>query len=229
MAASIDACSPMVTMTVSVALRRNNRIKRCTVECCLSLKVAESIAASRRTMASAVICGSVARSCVIDGEVVILDDEGRAVFDLLQQGHRIKPEAILFAFDLLELDGQDLKREPLFTRKATLLSLLKGAPHGILYNEHMDGDGAMIFEHACKLGCEGIVSKRADSPYRSTGRGTGLRPSHRRRLRCRKSAPRIGISDRVLFSRPKLVKVTNYITALGSYPFVANRLLPVSQ
>jgi bifunctional non-homologous end joining protein LigD len=106
------------------------------------------------------------RSCVIDGEVVILDDEGRAVFDLLQHGPKVKSNAILFGFDLLELDGQDLKREPLLTRKATLLSLLKGAPHGILY-KHMEGDGPQIFHHACKLGCEGIVSKRADSPYRS--------------------------------------------------------------
>jgi bifunctional non-homologous end joining protein LigD len=107
------------------------------------------------------------QSCVIDGEVAIVDDQGRAVFDRLQEGPRIKPEAILFAFDLLALDGQDLKREPLLTRKTTLLSLLKGAPHGILYNEHMEGDGAMIFRHACRLGCEGIVSKRADWPYRS--------------------------------------------------------------
>jgi bifunctional non-homologous end joining protein LigD len=107
------------------------------------------------------------RSCIIDGEVAIVDDEGRAVFERLQEGPRTKPEAILFAFDLLELDGQDLRREPLLTRKSTLLSLLKAAPHGILYNEHMEGDGAMIFHHACKLGCEGIVSKRADSAYRN--------------------------------------------------------------
>ena len=60
MAASIGARVVMATMTVSVALRRNNRIKRCTIECCLSLNVAGSIAASRRTMASAVICRSVA-------------------------------------------------------------------------------------------------------------------------------------------------------------------------
>jgi bifunctional non-homologous end joining protein LigD len=91
------------------------------------------------------------RSCIIDGEVVMLDDEGRAVFDLLQRGPKVKPDAILFAFDLLELDGQDLKREPLLTRKATLLSLLKGASYGILYNEHMEGDGTMIFRHACKI------------------------------------------------------------------------------
>jgi ATP-dependent DNA ligase len=52
------------------------------------------------------------RSCVIDGEVAIVDHEGRAVFDRLQQGSRIKPEANLFALDLIELNGQDLKREP---------------------------------------------------------------------------------------------------------------------
>jgi bifunctional non-homologous end joining protein LigD len=105
------------------------------------------------------------RSCVIDGEVAIVDDEGRAAFNRLQDGPRIKPEAILFAFDLVELNGEDLRREPLLTRKSTLLSLLKGAPHGIVYNEHIEGDGPMIFRHACRLGCEGIVSKRAESPY----------------------------------------------------------------
>jgi bifunctional non-homologous end joining protein LigD len=88
------------------------------------------------------------------------------VFERLQQGPRLKPEAILFAFDLIEIDGEDLRREPLLTRKSTLLSLLKGVPAGIVYNEHLEGDGAMIFRHACRLGCEGIVSKRADSPYR---------------------------------------------------------------
>jgi bifunctional non-homologous end joining protein LigD len=106
-------------------------------------------------------------SCAIDGEVVVLDEKGRAVFERLQQGSRVKPEAILFAFDLLELDGRDLRKEPLVTRKRTLQSLTTRAPVGILYNEHLGGDGAMIFRHACRLGCEGIVSKRSDSPYRS--------------------------------------------------------------
>jgi bifunctional non-homologous end joining protein LigD len=106
------------------------------------------------------------KSCVIDGEVVICDEHGRAVFDRLQNGPRIKPEAVLFAFDLIELDGQDLRREPLLTRKKTLLSLIKGARAGVRYNEHLEGEGDVIFRHACKLGCEGIVSKRAESPYR---------------------------------------------------------------
>lgn len=106
-------------------------------------------------------------SCTIDGEVVIFDDKGRARFERLQQGSRVKPEAILCAFDLLELDGFDLRQEPLVTRKRTLQSLTTGLPAGILFNEHLGGDGAVIFRHARRLGCEGIVSKRADSPYRN--------------------------------------------------------------
>jgi bifunctional non-homologous end joining protein LigD len=73
----------------------------------------------------------------------------------------------LFAFDLLELDGQDLRREPLETRKATLASLLRGSLPGLRLNEHLAHDGESVFRHACKLGCEGIVSKRPGSPYRS--------------------------------------------------------------
>jgi bifunctional non-homologous end joining protein LigD len=106
-------------------------------------------------------------SCTIDGEVVIVDEKGRAIFDRLQQGPRVKPEAIMFAFDLLELDGQDLRPEPLVTRKRILQHLVAGAPSGLLYNEHIGGDGTVIFRHARRLGCEGIVSKRADSPYRA--------------------------------------------------------------
>jgi bifunctional non-homologous end joining protein LigD len=109
------------------------------------------------------------RSCVIDGEVAICNEHGLAIFERLQSGPRVKHNAVLLAFDVIELNGQDLKREPLLTRKATLLSLLKSAPAGVQYVEHIEGDGAMIYPHACKLGCEGIVSKRAGSPYR-TGR-----------------------------------------------------------
>jgi hypothetical protein len=86
--------------------------------------------------------------------------KGRAVSEQLQRGPRTNPDAIMLAFDLLELNGQDLKREPLLTRKATLLSLLKGAPYGILYNEHMAGDGPQIFKHACKLGCRASSQAR---------------------------------------------------------------------
>jgi ATP-dependent DNA ligase len=70
------------------------------------------------------------RSCVIDGEVAICNEHGLAIFERLQIGPRVKHDAVLLAFDLIELNGQDLKREPLLTRKATLLSLLKAAPCG---------------------------------------------------------------------------------------------------
>src|SRR5262245_38975987 len=70
----------------------------------------------------------------------------------------------LFTFDLLELNGDDLRREPLEVRKATLAS----AASGLRLNEHLEhDDGELVFRHACKLGLEGIVSKRLGSRYRS--------------------------------------------------------------
>jgi bifunctional non-homologous end joining protein LigD len=74
---------------------------------------------------------------------------------------------VLIAFDLIELDGRDLPREPLEQRKRTLTKLARGRHLGIVLNEHYNGDGDLVFEHACKLGCEGIVSKRLGSFYRS--------------------------------------------------------------
>ena len=73
----------------------------------------------------------------------------------------------LYAFDLIELNGDDLRPDPLEGRKATLGIILAKAGPGIRCNEHMDGDGETVFRHACKLGLEGIVSKRKDSAYRS--------------------------------------------------------------
>ncbi len=63
--------------------------------------------------------------------------------------------------------GDDQRRDPLEVRKATLASVLAGVGHGIWFNDHIEGDGPTLFRHACKLGLEGIVSKRKDSPYRS--------------------------------------------------------------
>ena len=106
------------------------------------------------------------RSCLIDGEAVVCDENGLAVFERL----RVKPSGehvFLCAFDLLELDGQDLRRDPLEVRKATLASIVAKAQPGIRFNEHIEGDGPTVFAHACKLGLEGIVSKRKDSVYRS--------------------------------------------------------------
>jgi bifunctional non-homologous end joining protein LigD len=92
------------------------------------------------------------RSCLIDGEAVACDESGLAVFERL----RLKPSGnhvFLYAFDLLELDGQDLRPEPLETRKATLASLLRGCGTGLRLVEHLDHGGDVVYRHACKLGC----------------------------------------------------------------------------
>jgi bifunctional non-homologous end joining protein LigD len=107
------------------------------------------------------------RSCLIDGEVVCCDDRGLAIFSTLRR-RRNEPDAFLYAFDLLELDGLDMRREPIETRKATLASLLRKGKPGVRLNEHIaHPNGAAVFQHACKLGAEGIVSKRLGSRYRS--------------------------------------------------------------
>ena len=77
-------------------------------------------------------------------------------------------DAFLYAFDLLELDGTDLRREPIEVRKATLASVLRKSRPGLRLNEHLEHpEGVVVFQHACQLGCEGIVSKRLGSRYRS--------------------------------------------------------------
>ena len=71
-----------------------------------------------------------------------------------------------YGFDLIELNGEDLRSAPLEQRKGKLEKLL-ARNDGMRFSEHLDGDGAIVFKHACKLGLEGIVSKRRDLPYRS--------------------------------------------------------------
>ena len=79
-----------------------------------------------------------------------------------------KCNAFLYAFDLLELDGADLRREPIEVRKTTLASILRKSRPGLHLNEHFEHpEGGVVFQHACALGCEGIVSKRLGSRYRS--------------------------------------------------------------
>jgi ATP-dependent DNA ligase len=107
------------------------------------------------------------RSCIIDGEAVACGDDGMASFDRIRY-RRHDASVFLFAFDLIELNGDDLRRDPLVVRKATLASLLSRASPGLRFNEHLDEkDGPLVFAHACKMGLEGIVSKRRDSFYRS--------------------------------------------------------------
>jgi bifunctional non-homologous end joining protein LigD len=105
-------------------------------------------------------------SATIDGEAVCCDEAGLAVFEKLHSRAH-DDQTFLYAFDLLELDGEDWRPRPLEARKAKLQKLLAKAPAGIQYSEHLEGGGAAIFAHACKLGAEGIVSKHREHPYRS--------------------------------------------------------------
>ena len=112
------------------------------------------------------LAGLRSRSLILDGEAVCCDDNGMPSFDRLR--HRQHDSGVfLYAFDLIELNGDDLRREPLEVRKATLASLLSKARPGIRVNEHIEADGPTVFAHACKMGLEGIVSKRKGSTYRS--------------------------------------------------------------
>ena len=106
---------------------------------------------------------------IIDGEVVVVH-EGRTNFSELQAELAAGRQGrlVYYAFDLLWRDG-DLRKMPQIERKQTLLDLLgeNGVELPVLYSEHMTGDGQEIFRHAAKLNWEGIISKRADAPYRS--------------------------------------------------------------
>jgi bifunctional non-homologous end joining protein LigD len=89
------------------------------------------------------------------------------VNDVLRRGRK-EASAFLYAFDLLELNGSDLRREPIEVRKATLASILRKVRQDVRFNEHLEhASGPLVFAHACKLGLEGIVSKRLGSRYRS--------------------------------------------------------------
>jgi bifunctional non-homologous end joining protein LigD len=112
------------------------------------------------------LTGLRSRSCIIDGEAVACDDNGLASFERIRYRQH-DGGVFLYAFDLIELNGDDLRRDPLQVRKATLASIVARARPGIRFNEHIEGDGPTVFAHACKMGLEGIVSKRKDSPYRS--------------------------------------------------------------
>jgi bifunctional non-homologous end joining protein LigD len=112
------------------------------------------------------VVGLPVRSCFIDGEAIVVDESGLSVFDLLRYRHH-DHAAVLCASDLIELNGNDLRLTPVEERKGFLAKLLNRPQEGIAFNLHYSCEGAAIYKHACALGCEGIVSKRLGSPYRS--------------------------------------------------------------
>ena len=107
-----------------------------------------------------------ARSFTIDGEAVVLGPDGLSRFEDLR-GREAPHKAILYAFDLIEHDGADLRHLPFLDRKAALARLLHNTKAGILLNEHIAEDGPSVFAHACRLGAEGNRSKKVDGTYRS--------------------------------------------------------------
>jgi bifunctional non-homologous end joining protein LigD len=107
-----------------------------------------------------------ARSFTIDGEAVVLGPDGLSRFEELSHREGARTE-ILYAFDLIEHDDEDMRNLPFLHRKAALARLLRNTEAGSLFSEHIAEDGPVVFAHACRLGAEGIVSKKIDSTYRS--------------------------------------------------------------
>jgi ATP-dependent DNA ligase len=120
--------------------------------------------------------------------------DGIAIFDALHRRGTVT-EAGLFAFDLLELDGVDYRPLPLHERKARLGRLVDRRLAGIAMVDHTDARGELVFEQACKMGLEGIVSKRLSKPYQSGRSGHWLKiknPDSPEMIRARDYFARLG-------------------------------------
>lgn len=137
------------------------------------------------------------QSAIIDGEAIVLDENGVSKPDALRAAMCWEPERLIFvAFDLMHLNGEDLRFRPLIERKARLAELLmRGDSAGgvIQYSQHLEGHGAAFYDQVDRMGLEGMVSKRASSAYRSgrveTSEGEVLRGID---LRGRRRAARAG-------------------------------------
>ena len=112
-------------------------------------------------------------------EVVCAGKDGVPDFDRLH-GRCFDHLAVACAFYLLMLNDDDMRRKTFAERKAALRKLLKHEPNGIQYVEHIEGNGDAMFEAVCKLGLEGLVSKKLYAPYRSGPSKAGSRPRTRR-------------------------------------------------
>jgi bifunctional non-homologous end joining protein LigD len=114
---------------------------------------------------------------VVDGEVVAFDRRGVTSFSRLQRRHRERVAVSFYLFDVLRLDGRDVRDLPLRARKAELRRALRfGGP--VRFSPHRNEHGEELFRDACRKGLEGIMAKRADGPYRAT------RSSDWRKLKC---------------------------------------------
>lgn len=107
------------------------------------------------------------RDAILDGELVCLDADGRSWFEPLLYR---REQPVFYAFDLLWLDGVDLRARPLLERKARLRNLVPEPTPHLFVADHVTGEGRALFEAACARDCEGIVAKLAEAPYAILGR-----------------------------------------------------------
>jgi bifunctional non-homologous end joining protein LigD len=121
--------------------------------------------AGYRELGAAVAHEVKAKTAILDGELVVTDPEGRTVFaSMMQRGrHPVR----YFAFDLLWLDGKDVRLLPLLRRKALLKRILPSRSAHLLYVRHLTGKGQWLYERVCELDLEGIVAKRGASIYQA--------------------------------------------------------------
>jgi bifunctional non-homologous end joining protein LigD len=111
-------------------------------------------------------------SAIIDGEAIVQDERGVSDFEATRSAMRWSPQRLmLYAFDLISIDGEDLRARPLEERRERLRSLIARSAPGIQFTEEFVGDGTAFFKACAEHGLEGIVSKRLNAPYRS-GRTT---------------------------------------------------------
>ncbi len=130
-----------------------------------------------QSAAAALLDLAAGRAMVLDGEMAVTDAEGRTDFQALQNyiKHPQAQNLTYIVFDLLALDGADLRQRPLIQRKGMLEDLMKEAPRSLHYSHHVRGNGKESFAAACELGMEGIVGKRADSVYSGTRNGDWIK------------------------------------------------------
>lgn len=130
-----------------------------------------------QTVAVSLINWAAGRAMVLDGEMTVTDDQGKTDFQALQNYMR-RPNGkrlTYIIFDLLALDGADLRGRTLIDRKGTLEALMKNAPQDLHYSPHIKGKGKKSFEAACQADLEGIIGKKADSVYSGARNGDWIK------------------------------------------------------
>ena len=129
------------------------------------------------TIASSIIDFAQGRSMILDGEIVVLDESGRTDFGALQNylKHPNNKNLTYIVFDILALDGKDLRELPLIQRKKILSTLMKDAPVELHYSNYVNGEEGDIFKAACESNLEGIIGKKIDSTYNGNRDGSWVK------------------------------------------------------